>query len=319
MAADDDRGSQRGYGGSPNSGTSSSGSGTTSNNGSNSPGGYGSPGGVSSGSSGGGYSSSSASSSGYGGSQGGVGSSRGAPGGGGTSTAGSGFGSSGGGSIGSSRGDSPSEGGGRFGGTGLGSVSGSISDGRGSQRSFGGSPNVGTPTGFSVTGMRSESTQAAIASAAQARSTAMASQARAAENQSMINYTAAREALLDTINWAEGNPSANTLFGYDTFDDLSVHPNTKVPYGDTFSTAAGTYQINEPTWNDYASKVGVTDFSEESQKAVAMAIAEDRYAKATGKNLDVALAQGDIVGIARALGPTWASLPSGPLSNRAEP
>lgn len=39
-----------------------------------------------------------------------------------------------------------------------------------------------------------------------------------------------------------------------------------------YSTAAGAYQINWPTWKDFAPRVGVTDFTPASQDAVAAAI-----------------------------------------------
>jgi muramidase (phage lysozyme) len=127
---------------------------------------------------------------------------------------------------------------------------------------------------------------------------------------------AIKDSYLDVLNKAEGSPSPNTLFGYDTFDSLSTHPNTKVWYnnGEDFSTAAGLYQINKATWDEFSAKTGVTDFSEASQKTVGWAIAEANYAKNTGRDLLADLKSGNTQQIMDAFtgnSNRWASLPGG--------
>jgi len=128
------------------------------------------------------------------------------------------------------------------------------------------------------------------------------------------------DALLKTLNEAEGSPLPNSLFGYGEIDDLSRHPEKKVYYGDNgdFSTAAGLFQINKDTWNEFAPKVGVRDFSEESQWAVARRIAIDEYKGDTGRDLVADLATGNKAFLEQAyssLANRWASLPKGVQPN----
>jgi len=124
------------------------------------------------------------------------------------------------------------------------------------------------------------------------------------------------DALLRTLNEAEGSPKANQLFGYGTFDDFTTHPNQKVAYNDgrDYSTAAGLFQINKGTWDEFAPKAGVQDFTEDSQYKVARAIAKQEYQTKTGRDLVSDLASGnkDYVSMAYdALANRWSSLPSG--------
>lgn len=121
-------------------------------------------------------------------------------------------------------------------------------------------------------------------------------------------------AYLDTINKAEGSPAPNQLFGYGTVDSLTTHPNTKVYYdnGKNFSTAAGSYQINAPTWTEYAAKTGVKDFSEQSQQTVAWKIANDNYTNTTnGRDLYTDLQNGNLQSAFVNNSNRWASLPGG--------
>lgn len=110
--------------------------------------------------------------------------------------------------------------------------------------------------------------------------------------------------LLPYINAYEGKPSPNTIVGGQTFDDLSAHPKTKVVFnknGDK-SDAAGSYQILGSTWDNYAKKLGLTDFSPESQDLAAIAIAKDTGA------LD-AYKAGNYAKAKQLLGTQWASIP----------
>jgi muramidase (phage lysozyme) len=79
-------------------------------------------------------------------------------------------------------------------------------------------------------------------------------------------------AFLDTIKYAEGTwgKGDNILFGFGTFDGFDDHPRIRVPFRDTFSTAAGPFQIIAPTWDRIASRLGLPDFSPASQEQAAI-------------------------------------------------
>ena len=121
---------------------------------------------------------------------------------------------------------------------------------------------------------------------------------------------------LDAIAQAEGTTEHgyNTMFGGTKFDDLSVHPNKKVPFTQTdgkenLSSAAGRYQFINPTWQDVSKQLGLTDFSPESQDAAAVFLMQRAGA------LDDIMAGNDEAAMNK-LGSTWASLPS---SNYPQP
>lgn len=144
----------------------------------------------------------------------------------------------------------------------------------------------------------------------------MNAMAYAPANQPIESGEARLNALLDAINYAEGSPKANDLFGYGNFDSFDRHPNEKVYYnnGKDFSTAAGLFQINAPTYGDYAPKLGITTFTEEDQRRIASEIAKDRYARETGRDLIADLSSDDPSALERVfdgLSGTWSSLPSG--------
>lgn len=84
------------------------------------------------------------------------------------------------------------------------------------------------------------------------------------------------QAFLATIRKSEG-AQYNSLFGdtpngKNTFNDYSTHPDVKVPFRNTYSTAAGAYQILYPTWVQLCAKLGVNDFSPETQDLMAAAL-----------------------------------------------
>jgi muramidase (phage lysozyme) len=118
-----------------------------------------------------------------------------------------------------------------------------------------------------------------------------------------LNHPLVRKAL-QYVNAYEGSPKANELFGHKEFNDLSKHPNVKIPFtnkGDV-TTAAGSYQILAPTWEEQAKKQGLKDFSQDSQDRAAIGIMRDIGA------LD-ALKKGDYDKAKQLLGKAWASIP----------
>ena len=109
---------------------------------------------------------------------------------------------------------------------------------------------------------------------------------------------------LQYINAYEGKPKANQMFGYREFNDLSKHPNIKIPFtdkGDT-TTAAGTYQITAPTWEEQAKKQGLKDFSPENQDRAAVGIMRDIGALDAFKEENFDKAK-------QLLGTKWAGIP----------
>lgn len=129
----------------------------------------------------------------------------------------------------------------------------------------------------------------------------------------------ARQALLDTIAGPESAGRYNVLYGGKTFNDFSDHPGIKTtitsgPNKGLKSSAAGAFQFIEPTWKDQKAKLGLTDFSPESQRAAAFNLAKENYAAKTGRNLETDLVSQDperIASIGKALSGTWTSLPGG--------
>lgn len=131
-------------------------------------------------------------------------------------------------------------------------------------------------------------------------------------NQNMSGIDPIKKSYLDLINIREGSPGYNQAFDYVPFTDFSKHPQI---YNKTHDTsAAGKYQINYPTWVEYSAKVGVNDFSPESQDAVAWRIAEDNYrVKTGGGDLYEALKSDDPYTVATTFTKNknrWVSLPS---------
>ena len=100
----------------------------------------------------------------------------------------------------------------------------------------------------------------------------------------------------DGYNILVGATPSNML----TFSNYSTHPN--ILNKSLNSTAAGRYQIIHPTWFSLCKQKGYTDFSPETQDAMAM----DLIAQKGGTPF---IEQGAIVGALRACSPIWASLP----------
>lgn len=112
---------------------------------------------------------------------------------------------------------------------------------------------------------------------------------------------------LDFLGAAEG-ASYDMIVGGQKFTDFSKHPNiVGIRTAEGPSTAAGKYQITGTTYRDVAPKLGITDFSPESQDKIAIELIRRNGA------LD-AVQRGDWKTAINKLGGTWASLPSSPYS-----
>lgn len=117
-------------------------------------------------------------------------------------------------------------------------------------------------------------------------------------------------AFLDMIAAAEGTAGQpdggyRTLFGYGTFDSYSDHPRVRVPFGNTYSTAAGRYQILARTWDGLVSKLGrgaLPDFGPDNQDRAALELIRERGALNDVRAGRVAAAVGKVAKV-------WASLP----------
>lgn len=115
--------------------------------------------------------------------------------------------------------------------------------------------------------------------------------------------------VLDLIAHSEGvKHGYHTMFGNTRINDLSKHPGVSKGFRQTdgkanTTTAAGRYQFLKGTWNNLASKYGLTDFSEKSQDIAALALIDEK-----GQLQNVI--NGNLREAVSKLGGTWASLPS---------
>lgn len=116
----------------------------------------------------------------------------------------------------------------------------------------------------------------------------------------------------------ENDAAYNIFYGGARFNDLSDHPvNTgemkpiKLPDAmcravgrlpGCVTTAAGAYQIIRPTWNRVRDKLGLPDFSPESQDRAAVELLEEA-------GVMELLGLDDIEGAIAKAAPVWASLP----------
>lgn len=134
-------------------------------------------------------------------------------------------------------------------------------------------------------------------------------------------------AFLAAIRYGEGTARPDgysVLFGGKTFSSFADHPallgwaggklsdaickGAGKPSG-CVSTAAGAYQIIKPTWLGLKSKLGLTDFSPESQDAAAIELIRVRGALAD-------VQAGRIADAVRKCAKEWASLPSAGYGQR---
>ena len=119
---------------------------------------------------------------------------------------------------------------------------------------------------------------------------------------------------LDGISAAEGTQEHGygTMFGGSKFDDFSQHPNTPIPFTDlngkeNLSTAAGKYQILNPTWESISDRIGLEDFSPENQDLAAMYLLAEQ-----GALQDVI--DGNFESAIDKTGKIWASFPNSPYA-----
>ena len=114
---------------------------------------------------------------------------------------------------------------------------------------------------------------------------------------------------LALIRKFESGGRYDVLYGGGTFDSFDDHPNVRVPFvnpatgKDDYSTAAGAYQINHPTWTgEIQPALSLPDFSPTSQDAAAVQLL---------KNIGAydAVLKGDIDTALRRASKKWASLP----------
>lgn len=115
-------------------------------------------------------------------------------------------------------------------------------------------------------------------------------------------------AFLAVIRACEGTSGPNgyrTLFGGKLFESYADHPRVRVPFKATYSTAAGAYQILEPTWGDFIKAEGPHDFSPDNQDLCARWLIKRRGALADVEagRLRAAIAKCAL---------EWASLPGSP-------
>lgn len=78
--------------------------------------------------------------------------------------------------------------------------------------------------------------------------------------------------------------------------------------GSNVSSAAGTYQFVKGTWDNLASTLGLTDFSQSSQNEAAWQYAQTTYQQKTGGSLYQALQNGDYSSVQSALASVWPSV-----------
>lgn len=115
-------------------------------------------------------------------------------------------------------------------------------------------------------------------------------------------------AFLAMIRKFEANGQYNVLYGGGHFSDYSKHPDVKVPFTDgagnrNYSTAAGGYQINYPTWSSEIQPVlDLPDFTPPSQDAAAIYLLQKI-------GVVDALNAGDFDTALRLASKRWASLP----------
>jgi muramidase (phage lysozyme) len=104
------------------------------------------------------------------------------------------------------------------------------------------------------------------------------------ELQSMEQASEAQKnlrAFLIMIQYSEGTLGKDAyrkLFGGSVFSDYSDHPNTAITKGSITSTAAGAYQILYRTWIEVKQKLGLPDFSPQSQDRAAIELIKRRKA-----------------------------------------
>lgn len=131
------------------------------------------------------------------------------------------------------------------------------------------------------------------------------------DTQDALNNPNVR-AFLAMIRKFESNGDYAILYGGGHFNDFSKHPNVRVPFfnpktkKNDFSTAAGAYQINMPTYKTLMLLPNMPkDFSPRSQDILAVALLKTRGSL-------VHIISGNFNQAVRIAAKTWASLPYSP-------
>lgn len=109
------------------------------------------------------------------------------------------------------------------------------------------------------------------------------------------------KAALDTIAWAEGGKSYQTLYGGGTFAG-NQHPNRAITAGKYTSTAAGRYQFLYKTWAGIQRQLGLSDFGPANQDIGAVYLINKRGQLAN-------LLAGNFEAMCKGLDCLWAALP----------
>ena len=137
------------------------------------------------------------------------------------------------------------------------------------------------------------------------------------ESEEMNNNVNAFLTALRVGEGTAGRDGWRTLMGGALFDSFADHParlgwrgtplSASMCAGAGFgpgcvSTAAGAFQINKPTWNRLADKLGLTDFTQASQEAAAIELIREK-----GALSDVAA--GRVAAAVSKVRRVWASLP----------
>lgn len=128
-------------------------------------------------------------------------------------------------------------------------------------------------------------------------------------------------AFMRMIRWAEGTAGDDgytLLFGYDKFLPGADHPRILVTKNGYKSTAAGAYQINAPTWDDFRNRAKYAglfpDFKPESQDKCCWAILDDAKALPLIRENKIK----EAIELKK-VGNRWASLPSSGVSQPKKP
>lgn len=119
--------------------------------------------------------------------------------------------------------------------------------------------------------------------------------------------------MLDLIGRAEGADYDTIVGGKHKITDYSAHPNkVGLRTKEGPSKAAGKYQITKRTYDAYAKKLGITDFTPESQDRIAVHLLNDSGALRK-------VLKGDFNSAIKRAGGTWMSLPSTTITQGVGP
>lgn len=126
-------------------------------------------------------------------------------------------------------------------------------------------------------------------------------------DKNLINHPQI-QAFLRVIRRGEGTADPTgyyRLFGGGTFTDTSWHPNVRVPFRNTYSTAAGAYQFLYRTWIETAKAMELPDFSPLSQDLGALG-------RLAYRNAIDDIVAGNFEAAILKTAKEWASLPGSP-------